>query len=90
MNININIYINYIHIGLIAFTKDDIFGTKKILSAALREGKKFMDLFLSTKSSILVDAMFKYEVYLKQYLSFIYIYIYIYLYIYIYIYIYTR
>lgn len=49
-------------LGLIAFTKEDLFTTKKILSAALREGKKFMDLFLSLKSSLLVDAIYKYEV----------------------------
>ena len=44
--------------GLIEFTREENLESKNILMTALREGKKFIDLFLSVKSSKFISVMF--------------------------------
>ena len=44
--------------GLIDFTRQELLESKHVLMTALREGRKFIDLFLSAKSTKFISAMF--------------------------------
>ena len=44
--------------GLIDFTRQEMLESKHVLMTALREGRKFIDLFLSAKSTRFISAMF--------------------------------
>ena len=44
--------------GLIDFTRQELLESKHVLITALREGRKFIDLFLSVKSTKLISVMF--------------------------------